>query len=311
MKIELHPSVHNFDPLSQDERAALKKSLRKYGCKTPVLIWKTGLGVNEKFWLVDGRHRFELCRELDIPFDIKIFDGAEAEAVALAVSLNDDRRHQTQEQKRARIERIALARREGKSQRAIAESENVSRAQVLRDIELTQVVPPGPPEAEKPPPRPEKVTGRDGKTYSATKEKKKKKKKEKAPPKYIREAAPDLAEHLQHLEECIRTHAPENLADDLIGHIHQFFRPGKPTLEEVQAYCADRAAAGNQKVDPEQWYDHYQSNGWKVGRSAMKDWKAAVRTWERSDYRKGKSKPEPFQGLKEFLAEAEAKERSK
>ena len=51
----------------------------------------------------------------------------------------------------------------------------------------------------------------------------------------------------------------------------------KPTLEEVQAYCQER---GN-KVDAQRWYDYYSSNGWKVGRNPMKDYKAAIRTWER------------------------------
>ena len=57
------------------------------------------------------------------------------------------------------------------------------------------------------------------------------------------------------------------------------FKP--PTLDEVRAYCSERGKG----VDPEQWFDHYASNGWKVGKNAMKDWKAAVRTWERSEYR--------------------------
>lgn len=52
----------------------------------------------------------------------------------------------------------------------------------------------------------------------------------------------------------------------------------KPTLEEVIAYCAERGKG----VDPQRWYDYYSSNGWKVGKNPMKDWKAAVRTWERS-----------------------------
>jgi hypothetical protein len=51
----------------------------------------------------------------------------------------------------------------------------------------------------------------------------------------------------------------------------------QPSLEEVKAYCSERSKG----VDPEQWYDHYQSNGWMVGKTHMKDWKAAVRTWER------------------------------
>ncbi len=57
-----------------------------------------------------------------------------------------------------------------------------------------------------------------------------------------------------------------------------------PTLEEVQAYCAER---GNQ-VDPQRFLDFYEANGWRVGRNPMRDWKAAVRTWEqRNDVRPG------------------------
>lgn len=54
----------------------------------------------------------------------------------------------------------------------------------------------------------------------------------------------------------------------------------KPTLEEVTAYCNER---GN-GIDPQQWIDHYTSNGWKVGKNPMKDWKAAVRTWEKNGF---------------------------
>ena len=57
----------------------------------------------------------------------------------------------------------------------------------------------------------------------------------------------------------------------------------KPTLEEVEAYCKER---GN-SVDPQKWYDYYESNGWLVGRNKMKDWQAAVRTWERNGFSGG------------------------
>lgn len=50
-----------------------------------------------------------------------------------------------------------------------------------------------------------------------------------------------------------------------------------PTVEEVQAYCSER----RNNVDAEKFVAYYTSNGWKVGRNAMKDWKAAVITWER------------------------------
>lgn len=52
-----------------------------------------------------------------------------------------------------------------------------------------------------------------------------------------------------------------------------------PTLEEVKAYCLER---GN-KIDAQRFYDHYTANGWMVGRNRMKDWKAAVRNWEKSE----------------------------
>lgn len=52
----------------------------------------------------------------------------------------------------------------------------------------------------------------------------------------------------------------------------------KPTIEQVRSYCTERGKG----VDPEAWVDHYASNGWRVGRNPMRDWKAAVRTWERN-----------------------------
>ncbi len=48
-----------------------------------------------------------------------------------------------------------------------------------------------------------------------------------------------------------------------------------PSLEELKTYISEN----NYQVNAEQWLDHYQSNGWKVGRNPMKDWRAAVRTW--------------------------------
>lgn len=48
-----------------------------------------------------------------------------------------------------------------------------------------------------------------------------------------------------------------------------------PSVEEVRAYCEEHDYA----VDPERFVDFYQSKGWLVGKSKMKDWKAAVRSW--------------------------------
>jgi len=52
-----------------------------------------------------------------------------------------------------------------------------------------------------------------------------------------------------------------------------------PSVEEVKAYCQER----HNKIDPEQFVDFYESKGWRVGAQPMKDWKAAVRTWEKRD----------------------------
>lgn len=54
----------------------------------------------------------------------------------------------------------------------------------------------------------------------------------------------------------------------------------KPSIDEIIEYCRER----QNHVDPQKFYDHYESNGWMVGKNAMKDWKAAVRTWERNGY---------------------------
>lgn len=62
----------------------------------------------------------------------------------------------------------------------------------------------------------------------------------------------------------------------------------RPSIEEVAAYCRERGS----RVDPQAWMDHYSANGWKVGRNPMKDWKAAVRQWERHDLARSKSAPQ-------------------
>lgn len=69
------------------------------------------------------------------------------------------------------------------------------------------------------------------------------------------------------------------------------FKP--PSLEEVRAYCWERGKG----VDPEKWYNHYTANGWKVGRTKMVDWKAAVRTWEQNEKPKATEKSSSFMGL--------------
>jgi len=51
----------------------------------------------------------------------------------------------------------------------------------------------------------------------------------------------------------------------------------KPTIPEIEKYCKERKS----NIDPHCFYDHYESNGWKINKNSMKDWKATIRNWER------------------------------
>ena len=64
--------------------------------------------------------------------------------------------------------------------------------------------------------------------------------------------------------------------------------PGKnipPTLEEVKQYCQKRSIC----IDPQRFIDYYTANGWMVGRTKMKDWHAALRTWNTKEKPDGKT----------------------
>ena len=61
----------------------------------------------------------------------------------------------------------------------------------------------------------------------------------------------------------------------------------KPTLEELKEYCVSASLSVNYQY----FYDYYESNGWKVGKNLMKDWKATLRNWNR---RNNQNKKEIF-----------------
>ena len=87
---------------------------------------------------------------------------------------------------------------------------------------------------------------------------------------------------------------------------HIYLQP--PSLEEVASYCRER---GNH-VDPHYFHSYYEANGWRVGRNPMRDWKAAVRSWE-SNGLGDRTAQEPtvsdsFQRAMEMLRMEEAKQ---
>ncbi|WP_397570395.1 hypothetical protein [Schlesneria sp. T3-172] len=53
----------------------------------------------------------------------------------------------------------------------------------------------------------------------------------------------------------------------------------KPTVAEIQDYCRQIGS----EVDAQSFVDFYESNGWKVGKNPMRDWKAAFRNWSSRD----------------------------
>ncbi len=80
--------------------------------------------------------------------------------------------------------------------------------------------------------------------------------------------------------QALPRNIPDHLPDNGTGAVRQpAARFAPPTREEVAGYCRER----HNGVDPDRFVDYYTANGWKVGKNPMKDWKAAVRTWEKGD----------------------------
>jgi len=74
-----------------------------------------------------------------------------------------------------------------------------------------------------------------------------------------------------------------------------FFK--KPKLDDVKDYCILR----KNNVDAEAFMDFYESKDWKIGKNKMKDWKAAVRTWERREKDKPQTMSKIDAQLNEYL----------
>ena len=58
----------------------------------------------------------------------------------------------------------------------------------------------------------------------------------------------------------------------------------KPTVVEIYEYACEKLSNEDALKFTEKFHAHYEANGWKVGRNAMKDWKAAVRKWDLSTF---------------------------
>lgn len=73
-----------------------------------------------------------------------------------------------------------------------------------------------------------------------------------------------------------------NINNTNITYSNKKGRFKKPSVNDIIDYCKER----NNNIDAEAFIDFYESKDWKIGKNKMKDWKAAVRTWERRETKK-------------------------
>jgi hypothetical protein len=128
-------------PMSGEDNAALGRAIREAGkVKVPIVCWKEKKTSSEDT-VVEGAHRALWAAELKldkVPVRYESYD-SEEEARADCEEMNLDRRHLSQQEleqrRRARVERVAELRRQGLSQRAIADAVGVSQPQVKADLD--------------------------------------------------------------------------------------------------------------------------------------------------------------------------------
>ena len=80
------------------------------------------------------------------------------------------------------------------------------------------------------------------------------------------------------------TKVPYTNNNEYINNNNSLYKKGssrfqKPTIEEIRQYCLGKGY----NVDAEQFFNFYESKGWVVGKSPMKNWRAAVSTWNKRE----------------------------
>jgi len=117
------------------------------------------------------------------------------------------------------------------------------------------------------------------------------------------EANVNVNVNVNHNEECKSELINDNLNNNSKGveiDTVKTKRFIKPTIQEIKDYCLER----KNNVDVNKFFNYYEANGWKVGKNAMKDWKACVRTWEGNDY----NKPQISQPKQSFMTKQQIQE---
>ena len=98
----------------------------------------------------------------------------------------------------------------------------------------------------------------------------------------VTEMLPDneCTKSVQMLQNCSpKIEKEKELKKDIELERETTTRFHKPSISEIQEYCNER----HNNINAEKFFNHYESNGWYVGKNKMKDWKACVRTWEQNE----------------------------
>lgn len=99
------------------------------------------------------------------------------------------------------------------------------------------------------------------------------------------------------LKESKGNERKENTKETPKGEKKTATRFSAPSVDEVRAYAQEKGYM----IDPEHFVDYYTSNGWRVGRNPMKDWKATVRTWASRDKAQNPVQGSQSLGVGEFI----------
>ena len=116
-----------------------------------------------------------------------------------------------------------------------------------------------------------------------------------------------IAQVVQKLHQGSAEIAPNNIIDnisisnDIDDSNKRKAKFVKPTIEEIRCFCEER----NNGIDADEFFNFYESKGWVIGKSPMKDWKACIRTWERNKFKSQRPTRRKVSVLENNMAVAE------
>ena len=93
--------------------------------------------------------------------------------------------------------------------------------------------------------------------------------------------SPIIGQDVQKMDKGCPENGHNNIGDININSLSLkgSSRFQKPTIEEIRQYCQEKGY----NVDAEQFFNFYESKGWVVGKAPMKNWRAAVSTWNKRE----------------------------